>query len=97
MIANQLHLEIARNKTSFKNEIAVDEFFVAKFMFAVDRRVQRWLKSCERAVNSRNEVSDSILDFDDIIEHVLNGTFLITLPPAFSKVKARRQRRRKRT
>lgn len=85
---NQLHLEIARNKTSFKSEIAVDEFFVAKFMFAVDRRVQRWLKSCEKAVNSRNEVNDSILDFDDVIEHVLNGTFSITLPPAFSKVKA---------
>jgi hypothetical protein len=85
---NQLHLEIARNKTSFKNEIAVDEFFVAKFMFAIDRRVQRWLKSCERAVNSRNEVNNSILDFKDVIEHVLNGTFSITLPPAFSKVKA---------
>ena len=27
---NQLHLEIARNKTSFKNEIAVDEFFCGK-------------------------------------------------------------------
>ena len=41
-----------------------------------------------RAINSRNEVNDGILDFDDVIEHVLNGTFSITLPPAFSKVKA---------
>jgi hypothetical protein len=47
---NQLHLEIARNKSSFKNEIALDEFFVAKFMFAIDRRVQHWLKSCKREV-----------------------------------------------
>jgi len=84
---NQLHLEIARNKTSFKNEIAVDDFFVAKFMFAIDKRVQRWLKSCERAVNSRNEVNDNILNFDDVIKHVLNGTFTMTLPPTFSKVK----------
>jgi hypothetical protein len=44
---NQLHLKIARNKSSFKNEIALNEFFAAKFMLAIDRRVQCWLKSCE--------------------------------------------------
>ncbi len=84
---NQLHLEIARNKSSFKNEIALDEFFVAKFMFAIDQRVQRWLKSCERAENFRNKVNDKCLDLDDVIEQVLNKAFTMTLPPAFTKVK----------
>ncbi len=84
---NQLHLEIARNKSSFKNEIALDEFFVEKFMFAIDRRVQRWLKSCERAEISRNKVNNKCLDLDKVIEQVLNGTFTMTLPPAFMKVK----------
>jgi hypothetical protein len=84
---NQLHLEIARNKSSFKNKIALDEFFMAKFMFAINRQVQRWLKSCERAENSQNEVNDKCLDLDEVIEQVLNGTFGMTLPPAFMKVK----------
>ncbi len=65
---NQLHLEIARNKSSFKNEIALDEFFVAKFMFAIDQQVQRWLKSCKRAENSRNKVNDKCLDLDEVIK-----------------------------
>ena len=84
---NQLHLEIARNKSSFKNEIALDKFFVTKFMFAIDQRVQRWLKLCKRAENSRNKVNDKCLDLDEVIEQVLNGTFTMTLPPAFMKVK----------
>ena len=60
---------------------------MAKFMFAIDRRVQRWLKSCERAENSRNKVNDKCLNLDKVIEQVLNGTFRMTLPPAFMKVK----------
>jgi hypothetical protein len=84
---NQLHLEIARNKSSFKNEIALDEFFVVKFMFAINQRVQRWLKSCKRAENFRNEVNDKCLDLEEVIEQVLNRTFTMTLPPAFMKVK----------
>jgi hypothetical protein len=84
---NQLHLKIARNKSSFKNEIALNEFFVAKFMFAINQRVQHWLKSCKRAENSRNKVNNKCLDLDKVIEQVLNGTFTMTLPPAFMKVK----------
>ena len=84
---NQLHLEIAWNKSSFKNKIALDEFFMAKFMFAIDQQVQRWLKSCERAENSCNEVNDKCLDLNEVNEQVLNGTFTMMLPPAFMKVK----------
>jgi hypothetical protein len=65
---------------------------VAKFMFAIDRQVQRWLKSCERAENSRNEVNDKCLDLDEVIEQVLNGTFTMMLPPAFMKVKTEASR-----
>jgi hypothetical protein len=36
----QLLLLISRNKKSFRNQIALDEFFAAKFLFAVNRRVQ---------------------------------------------------------
>ena len=56
-------------------------------MFAINQRVQHWLKSCERAENSRNEVNDKCLDLDKVIEQVLNRTFTMMLPPAFTKVK----------
>ncbi|KAL3809165.1 hypothetical protein ACHAXA_004664 [Cyclostephanos tholiformis] len=35
---------------------------------------------------SRKDVNDKCLEFDDVIDAVLNGTFNISLPPAFSKM-----------
>jgi hypothetical protein len=39
----QLLLLVSRNKKSFRNQISLNEFFAAKFLFAIDRRVQCWL------------------------------------------------------
>jgi hypothetical protein len=36
--------------------------------------------------NSRTQVNDRILQFEDLIDTVLNGTFHMTLPPSFAKV-----------
>jgi hypothetical protein len=55
-------------------------------MFAIDQRVQRWLKSSKRAENSRNKVNNKCLNLDDVIEQVLNRTFTVMLAPAFRKV-----------
>jgi hypothetical protein len=64
----------------------LDKFFAAKFLFAVDKRVQRWLKLCKLAQNSCTQVNNRILQFDDLIDAVLNGTFHTMLPMAFKKV-----------
>jgi hypothetical protein len=85
---SNIHYTIARNKKCFRDQIALDEFFPAKFLFTIDQRVQRWLKSCEQAENSQNEVNNRCLDLNNIIDAVLNGTFHSTLPPAFTKVNA---------
>ncbi len=74
---------IGRNKKSFRDQIALDEFFAAKFLFVVDKQVQHWLNSCELAQNSRTQVNNRILQFDDLIDAVLNGTFHMMLPTAF--------------
>jgi hypothetical protein len=37
---NQLLTMIGRNKKSFRDQIALDEFFAAKLLFAIDKRVQ---------------------------------------------------------
>ena len=83
---NQLLLLVGQNKKPIQDQIALDEFFAAKFLFAVDRRVQRWLRSCEQAVTTPMQVNDNILNFDDLLEQILNGVFQMNLPASFKKV-----------
>jgi hypothetical protein len=49
---SNLHYTIAHNKKCFQDQIALDKFFPAKFLLAIDQRVRRWLKSYEQAENS---------------------------------------------
>jgi hypothetical protein len=49
---DQLVLLVGRNKKALRDQIALDEFFPSKFLFAVDRRVQRWLRTCQNAILS---------------------------------------------
>jgi hypothetical protein len=86
MNLRQLIIQITRNKKSFRDQFALNKFFVAKFLFAVDRRVQRWMKMCKQAYHTRAEVKDSVLQFDDLIDEVLDGTFHLILPSTFKKV-----------
>jgi hypothetical protein len=83
---NQLLTMIGRNKKSFQDQIALDEYFTAEFLFAIDKEVQRCLRSCKTAHSSRTQVNDRILQFEGLIDTVLNGTFHMNLPPSFAKV-----------
>ena len=83
---DQLVLLVGRNKKALRDQIALDEFFPSKFLFAVDRRVQRWLRTCQHATLSRKHVNDNVLDFDNLLEQVLNGSFHIILPASFKKI-----------
>jgi hypothetical protein len=78
---------IGRNKKSFQDQIVLDSFFTSKFLFAIDEQVQRWLRSCNIAHNSRTQINDRILQFEDLINTVFNRTFHMTLPPSFAKVR----------
>lgn len=82
----RLLLQVGRNKKQFRDMIALDEWFAARFLLAIDKRFQRWLNECKKATVSRSDVNDRILDFSDVIEMVLNGTFTMPLPPSFQKV-----------
>jgi hypothetical protein len=83
---DQLVLLVGRNKKALRDQIALDEFFPSKFLFAVDRRVQRWLRICQNAILSRTHVNDSVLDFVNLLEQVLNGSSHIILPASFRKI-----------
>ena len=52
----------------------------------MDRRVQRWLRTCQNAILSRTHVNDNVLDFENLLEQVLNGSFHIILPASFRKI-----------
>jgi hypothetical protein len=58
---NQLLLLVACNKKPFRDQIALNEFFAAKFLFAVDWRVQRSLDLI--SMISENNVGISIFVF----------------------------------
>jgi hypothetical protein len=85
---DQLVLLVGRNKKNLRDQIAIDKFFAAKFMLAVDRRVQRWLKMCENCTMTRTSVNNNVIDFGDLLEQVLNGSFMMNLPPSFKVVQA---------
>jgi hypothetical protein len=77
---------ISRNKKSFRDQIVLDKYFASTFLFAINKQVQRWLRLCETAHNSRTHVNDMILQFKDLINTVLNGIFHMNLSPSFPKV-----------
>ncbi len=83
---DQLVLLVGQNKKNLRDQIAIDDFFAAKFLLAVDRRVQRWLKMCEACTMTRTSVNNVVLKFEDLLEQVLNGSFNMNLPPSFKVI-----------
>jgi hypothetical protein len=83
---NQLLLLVGYNKKPFRDQIALDEFFAAKFLFAVDWRVQRWLRLCKQASIACTQVNNNVLEFKDLLKQVLNSAFQMNLPASFKKV-----------
>jgi hypothetical protein len=71
------------HKSIFKAKEHLDEEFPAKFLLAVDTRVQIWLNHCKSAKN-HDEVDDSIIYFRPLINQVIFSSFHMILPPTFS-------------
>jgi len=82
----QLLIIIGRDKKTFRDHIALDDLFLAKFMLAVDKRIQRYFGMCERVTVSRSQVKDRVLQFYSLMEDILNGQFIMTLPTTIKKV-----------
>lgn len=55
-----------QHSQDFKEMIAADSTFPAQFLYAVNMRVQKWLRACKKA-KSRDLVEDSYLEFADLI------------------------------
>jgi hypothetical protein len=85
---DQLVILAGRNKKALCDQIALDEWFTAKLLllFALDKRVQRWLRSCKNATVSQAHVTDYVLDFENLLEQVFNRNFHMVLPMSFKKI-----------
>ncbi len=86
----RLLLQMGRHKKQFKDVIALNKWFAAAcFLFAIDKCFQRWLNECKQAQILRADVNDRIIDFSNVIELVLNGTFSMPLPPSFKRINSK--------
>ncbi len=56
-----------------------------KILYAFEIRIQRWLLLCEQQ-DDCSSISDRIIDMDPVIEHILNSSLTIDLPPIFTGV-----------
>jgi hypothetical protein len=82
----RLLLQMGRHKKQFRDMIALNEWFAARFLFAINKCFQRWLSEWKRAQILRVDVNDRIIDFSNVIELVLNGTFSMPLPLSFQRI-----------
>ena len=79
------HNHIVHNRTTYLSLHSQDKLFIAKFLFAIDTRVNLWLESCEEC-QMRDEVDDDLINFSEILNLVRIRNFEYKLPPSIRKV-----------
>jgi hypothetical protein len=85
-IADLLHL-ISKHCITFEAHQLNDNNFFTKFGYQVDTRVFRWLQQCESCAD-REEVDDTLIDFQPLVQSVLNDQFIQNLPCTFKSDKS---------
>ena len=88
MLPNNLsiaHNHIIKNYSIYESLALEDVEFIAKFLFAIDSRIQSWLESCE-SKQDREEVDDSIIDFSDLLWQVKVRLFHTNLPASIRNI-----------
>ena len=81
----RIHDHIVQNYTIYEALQYNDKRFTAKFLFAIDTRIQLWLAMCETETN-REDVNDKLIIFDDLLQEIMLRTFNIALPPSFKNL-----------
>ena len=89
----EVHNHLVRHYPIYEASLAKDHLFTAKFLFAIDTRIQIWLKMCE-IKEFREDVDDKLLNFDEVLNQVILRTFTITLPPSIQHVFEKKQIKR---
>ena len=79
------HNHIVHNRTTYLSLHSQDNMFIAKFLFAIDTRMNLWLESCEES-QMRDEVDDDLINFSEILNQVRIRNFDYKLPPSIRNV-----------
>ena len=75
---------ILTKKIIFKGQIAANGNLPTKILYAMDIRIQRWLRECKK-YKDRLMVNNRLVCFNEVFEMVMNCALNITLPPNFIK------------
>ena len=76
---NHLLTMCISNKTLLRTKLFLDKLFIAKFIFLVDDRINKWLSECGR-VKTVDETSIELVDFATIIIDIKLNRFFCDLP-----------------
>lgn len=82
----QLGRELSTNKLRLKAGIANDSTLIAKILYTIDTRAQLWASYLQQAVD-REDVSDTVLDFNPMMNDVVLGQLHVILPVTFTSPK----------
>ena len=75
---------LAKHTITFEGAQLRDPKFVTRLGYAIDTRIFRWLDQC-RALKSRTQVNDSLLNFDNLFDQILTDSFMQNLPTTFQE------------
>jgi len=81
---------IAKNTRRLESFQVRDKTFSSKIGYAIDCRIHRWLGECRMATD-REQVNDSIIDFNILMEAILTDSFTQSLPVTLRLVTDKRK------
>ena len=73
------------NRTLLRTKFYLDKTFIAKFIFLIDDRINKWLIECARA-NTVDETSLELVDFATIIMDLKLNRFFCDLPDSIKTI-----------
>lgn len=63
----------------YEERILTHQWFIAKFISYIDRRIKLFLESCSRAPEV-SKINFALINFDTLIQSIIDGTFSMDLP-----------------
>ena len=73
------------NKTLLRTKLYLDKMFIAKFLFTIDDRINKWLQECSR-VTLVDETCMELIDFAAIMTDIKLNKFYCDLPASIRSI-----------
>ena len=73
------------NRTLLRTKLYLDKMFIAKFLFSIDDRINKWLSKCGKN-NTVDKTSMELVDFASIISDLKLNRYFCDLPQSIKMV-----------